>query len=92
MLKTYLLHHPVGIAGASELLGLECAGIVVDVGQRVTNFKKGDHVMALLDGGGYASKAVCPAGYAMHIPESFDFIQAAAIPEVRQTYKLQRCH
>ena len=31
-------------AGASELLGLECAGVVTDVGKGVTKFKKGDRV------------------------------------------------
>ena len=31
-------------AGASELLGLECAGVVADVGKGVTKFKKGDRV------------------------------------------------
>ena len=40
-------------AGASELLGLEASGEVSEVGEGVQLFKKGDRVMALLDGGGY---------------------------------------
>lgn len=39
-------------AGASDILGLECAGIVEDVGEGVTRLQKGDRVCALLDGGG----------------------------------------
>ena len=34
-------------AGASKLLGLECAGVVADVGKGVTKFKKGDRVSEL---------------------------------------------
>lgn len=41
-------------AGASKLLGLEVAGEVEEIAEGVANFKKGDKVMALLDGGGYA--------------------------------------
>jgi len=44
--------------GASEILGLEVAGIVHEVSKGVTKYKKGDKVMALLDGGGYAQKAL----------------------------------
>src|SRR5216683_2676734 len=43
--------------GASEIIGLECAGDVVAVGNAVTGWKVGDRAMALLPGGGYAEKA-----------------------------------
>ena len=39
-------------AGASDILGLECAGVIEDVGEGVTRITKGDRVCALLDGGG----------------------------------------
>ena len=39
-------------AGASEIIGLEAAGEVVEVGDGVERFKKGDRVMTLVDGGG----------------------------------------
>lgn len=68
--------------GASEVLGLECAGVVSEVGSLVSNFAAGDRVMALLAGGGYASDVVVHHGSVMRIPEAMPFEEAAAIPEV----------
>ncbi|WP_026962717.1 NAD(P)H-quinone oxidoreductase [Alicyclobacillus herbarius] len=68
--------------GASEILGLEMAGEVAEVGEGVDGWRVGDRVCALLPGGGYAEYAVIPAGMAMRIPPSLSFEQAAAIPEV----------
>ena len=71
--------------GASEILGLECAGIVDGVGKNVQSFKSGDAVCALLAGGGYAERVVVPSGQVVPIPAGLDFIQAAALPEVFAT-------
>jgi tumor protein p53-inducible protein 3 len=68
--------------GASDILGLEMAGEVVDVGSAVTAWKPGDRVCALLPGGGYAEYVAIPAGMAMRLPDHFSFEQGAAIPEV----------
>ncbi|MFT9849936.1 NAD(P)H-quinone oxidoreductase [Aneurinibacillus sp. REN35] len=68
--------------GATEIMGLEMAGIVEKVGCNVTGYKPGDRVCALLPGGGYAEKVTIPADMAMPIPEHFSFTEAAAIPEV----------
>ena len=68
--------------GASPILGLECAGEVVEVGEEVTGWKPGDRAMALLAGGGYAEEVVVHAGSAMHVPARFGIEEAAAIPEV----------
>lgn len=68
--------------GASPILGLECAGEVVEVAQGVSGWKQGDRAMALLAGGGYAQEAVVHAGSAMRIPEGLSYTDAAAIPEV----------
>lgn len=68
--------------GASEIIGLEMAGVVEAVSKNVTGFKPGDRVCALLPGGGYAEKVTIPAGMAIPIPDSFSFAEAAAIPEV----------
>ncbi|MCD7060647.1 NAD(P)H-quinone oxidoreductase [Pelagibacterium xiamenense] len=67
--------------GASDLLGLDVAGIVVEVGDAVTGIAVGDKVCALTNGGGYAQYCAVPAPQVMPIPEGFDFVQAASLPE-----------
>lgn len=68
--------------GASEIIGMECAGEVAAVGASVTGWKAGDRVMALLPGGGYAEKAAAHCGSAMKIPAALSLEEAAGIPEV----------
>jgi putative PIG3 family NAD(P)H quinone oxidoreductase len=68
--------------GASEILGLECAGTVAEIGAGVTGWRVGDRAMALLAGGGYAEEAVVHAGSAMPVPAALDLEHAAAVPEV----------
>lgn len=75
--------------GASEILGLEVAGVIHDVGTGVTKYKKGDKVMALLDGGGYAQYAAAPEGFVMPLPKNLSFAEAAGIPEVFLTAYLE---
>jgi putative PIG3 family NAD(P)H quinone oxidoreductase len=67
--------------GASPILGLECAGDVVEVGASVTGWRAGDRAMALLAGGGYAEETVVDAGSAMHVPEVLSWEEAGAIAE-----------
>ena len=64
--------------GASAILGLEVAGVVV---QGADRWKAGDEVCALLGGGGYAQYAVVDARHALPIPSGLDFAQAAGLPE-----------
>ena len=71
--------------GASKILGLECAGVVESVGEKVTGFKTGDEVCALLAGGGYAEQIVVPAAQVLPIPKGLSFTEAAALPEVFAT-------
>ena len=68
--------------GASEIIGLECAGVVIEIGENVHGWSKGDRAMALLPGGGYAEEVVVDAGSAMHVPDGLTDEEAAAIPEV----------
>lgn len=68
--------------GASDILGLECAGEVLEVGEGVGGWKPGDRAMALLAGGGYAEEVVVHAGSALPVPERLSLEQAAAVPEV----------
>lgn len=71
--------------GASDIFGLECAGVVAAIGEGVSRYQKGDLVCALLTGGGYAEQVAVPAGQVLPIPKGFDFVQAAALPEVFAT-------
>ena len=71
--------------GASEILGLEIAGDVADVGDDVAAWSEGDRVCALLPGGGYAEYAAVPAGMLLEVPESLDLVEAAGLPEVFYT-------
>ena len=68
--------------GASQILGLECAGTVSEVGANVRGFAAGERVMALLAGGGYAEEVAVHAGSVMRVPPALSFEEAAAIPEV----------
>ncbi|MCA9633366.1 MAG: NAD(P)H-quinone oxidoreductase [Myxococcales bacterium] len=67
--------------GESDVLGLECSGVVEALGDGVTKLKEGDRVMALLPGGGYAENALIHEDMAIPIPASMSFEEAAAIPE-----------
>jgi putative PIG3 family NAD(P)H quinone oxidoreductase len=68
--------------GASPILGLECAGEVMEVAEGVTQWKPGDRVMSLLAGGGYAEQVVVDAGSVMRVPPGISLLDAAALPEV----------
>lgn len=68
-------------SGASEILGLEVAGTIVELGDDVEGLKQGDRVCALIQGGGYAEYCVAPAPLCLPIPEGFDMTEGAALPE-----------
>jgi tumor protein p53-inducible protein 3 len=68
--------------GASPILGMECAGEVIEIGADVAGWSIGDRVMALLPGGGYAEEAVVHHGSAMHVPDLLRDEEAGALPEV----------
>lgn len=68
--------------GASEILGLEMAGVIAEVGAAVRGWHVGDRVAALLTGGGYAERVNVPQRMLMAMPDDWDFAHAAAIPEV----------
>jgi NADPH:quinone reductase len=67
--------------GVTDIPGLEVAGEVVAVGAEVVSLHTGDHVMALVSGGGYAEYCAAPSGSCLKIPQSFASIDAAAVPE-----------
>ena len=67
--------------GAPDILGLEVAGEVDQIGDGVSRWSVGDRVCALLGGGGYADFAAVDARHALPVPDGVDLIQAAALPE-----------
>jgi putative PIG3 family NAD(P)H quinone oxidoreductase len=71
--------------GASEILGLEMAGVIREVGAEVTGWKVGDRVCALLSGGGYAEQAAVHHQMLLRLPDDWSFEQGAAVPEVWYT-------
>ena len=78
--------------GASPILGLECAGVVREVGEGVTRVKPGDEVCALLAGGGHAETVVAPAGQVLPKPRGLSWAEAAALPEVFATAWINLFH
>ena len=72
-------------AGASDVPGLECSGVVGAVGQDVAGWAVGDEVCALLAGGGYATKVAVPAVQCLPVPRGGDVTTAAALPEAACT-------
>jgi NADPH:quinone reductase-like Zn-dependent oxidoreductase len=67
------------------VLGTDVAGVVVEVGAGVADFKKGDKVFgmaSLLAGasGAFAQYATVPAGMLARIPTGLGFTEAAALP------------
>lgn len=66
--------------GASDIPGLEVSGTIVAAGGSAEQLI-GQRVCALLTGGGYAEYAVAPAGQCLPVPDSYDIVEAAALPE-----------
>ena len=67
--------------GASDIPGLEVAGVVEEVGADVRDCRVGDGVCALVAGGGYAEYCVAPSPQCLPIPRGLDYVAAAAMPE-----------
>lgn len=80
--------------GASDILGLECAGTVIEVHSGradetaydgmpggAPSFAVGDRVCALLSGGGYAERVAVPGTQVLPVPAGMSFDEATALPE-----------
>ena len=68
-------------AGASDLPGLEGAGVVEALGPGVTEWAVGDAVCALLPGGGYAECVLTQASHCLRVPVGMDAREAACLSE-----------
>ena len=67
---------------AHDIPGMEYAGEVIAMGERVEGFSVGDRVMGLLAGGGYAEQVVTHFRLAMKVPANLSWEEAGATPEV----------
>ena len=70
--------------GASDIPGLEVAGEIVDgdaQAMAAAGLKIGDHVCALVAGGGYAELCVAPVGQCLPVPAGLSDVEAASLPE-----------
>jgi NADPH2:quinone reductase len=67
--------------GASDLPGLEVAGEIVDGDLSGSDFKKGDMVCALVQGGGYAEYCAAPIEQCLLLPKGLSAIEGASLPE-----------
>ncbi len=65
----------------ADIPGLELAGEVVALGERVTRFRPGDRVMSLTGGGAQAELAVVDERVAMPVPASLGWVAAGGLPE-----------
>ena len=71
--------------GVSDIIGMEVAGEVAQLGPGAGRWAVGDQVAALMAGGGYAEYVSVDARSALPIPTGLDFIQAASLPETTFT-------
>src|ERR1041384_6836831 len=71
--------------GASDLPGLEVAGVVAALGAGAHRHKLGDRVMSLVAGGGYAQYCIAQDAQAMAVPEQLTMQEAGALPETLMT-------
>ena len=70
--------------GASPYMGLECAGIIEEVGPGA-DWRVGERVCALLASGAMAEEVVVDARHVLPVPEGLSLLEAAALPEVYAT-------
>jgi len=66
---------------ATDVLGVELAGVIESLGPGASRFKRGDRVMALVTSGAQADWAIVPEATTLPIPDGMSFEQAAAFPE-----------
>lgn len=73
--------------GATHILGLECAGVVVEIGEGVSDLAVGGEVCALLPGGGYAEYVAVPSGQVAPKLAGLTMIESAILMEVAATVR-----
>ena len=75
-------HYPAPPGSPRDILGLEFAGEVAQVGPEVTQSRSGDRVFGICGGGAYSEFVTVPANHLAAIPKNLSWVEAAAVPEV----------
>jgi NADPH:quinone reductase len=73
--------YPAPAGAPADILGLEIAGVVDELGSQAGRHAIGDPVYGLVRGGGYAERVVMHEAEAAPVPEGLALSDAAAIPE-----------
>jgi NADPH2:quinone reductase len=71
--------------GATDIPGLELAGVVAACGPGTSRYRVGDDVMALVVGGAYAQYCIAHESHALPVPGGLTAVEAAAVPETLMT-------
>jgi NADPH2:quinone reductase len=71
--------------GETDVPGLEVAGTVVACGSGVTQWRVGDEVCSLVQGGGYADYCMCEESLTLPVPKGLSMVEAASLPETYAT-------
>ncbi|MHB8244503.1 MAG: zinc-binding dehydrogenase [Acidimicrobiales bacterium] len=77
--------YPPPPGAPADIPGLECAGVVVAAGTRVSRHQLGDRVMGIVSGGGQAELCLLADSVALRVPEHFGWSEAGGFPEVFTT-------
>ena len=67
--------------GASDIPGLDVAGVIDSIPAGVSEFSEGDRVCAILTGGGYAEFCAVPVVQVLPVPQNWTAVEAATLPE-----------
>ena len=78
-------YYPAPKGEPQDILGLEVAGIVAEIGSAVSKWRVGDEVFSLIGGGGYAEYVRIDEFLALPKPKNLSFIEAASMPETLYT-------
>ncbi|KAH9869266.1 hypothetical protein IAQ61_006471 [Plenodomus lingam] len=68
------------IATHSSAIGIECSGVVINIGSKVTSTKIGDHVAAITPQGSLSTVTYAKSCFVMKLPDHVSFEAAATIP------------
>lgn len=74
-------NYPAPEGASADIPGLEVAGIIVQLGEKVQGWEKGDAVCALVAGGGYAEFVNADYRHCLAVPANLNFAEAASLPE-----------